>query len=108
MASTESIARAFHEAYEALAPQFSYKTREASAVPWENVPEDNKALMRATVARLIEDGVIPKSYPFQEGDVLVIGPECIADAGGAAINWKGEHYQRPVKKGDGSYTEISR
>lgn len=74
VANVESIARAFHEAYEALAPQHGYKTREASAVPWEDVPEDNKALMRATVARLIEDGVI----------------------------------QRPVKKGDGSYMEISR
>jgi hypothetical protein len=44
----ETLARAFHEAYERLAPMFSYETREASAVPWDAVPEDNKALMIAT------------------------------------------------------------
>lgn len=54
----ERIARAFHEAYEDLAPQFSYKTRKASAVPWEDVPADNKDLMMATVTRLINDEVI--------------------------------------------------
>jgi hypothetical protein len=54
----EGIARAFHEAYEELAPEFGYRTREASAVPWEKVPNGNKALMMATVARLLERGVI--------------------------------------------------
>ncbi|WP_204057373.1 hypothetical protein [Microbispora corallina] len=29
----ERIARAFHEAYESLAPHFGYQTREESAVP---------------------------------------------------------------------------
>lgn len=44
------IAQRFHEAYERLAPSFGYKTREASAVPWDDVPEQNKQLMIA-VAR---------------------------------------------------------
>lgn len=46
----EAVARAFHEAYERLAPQFGYRTREASAVPWEDVPQANRDLMVATVA----------------------------------------------------------
>lgn len=43
----------FHEAYERLAPNYGYKTREASAVPWEKVPASNKALMRAVCAELL-------------------------------------------------------
>lgn len=54
----ESIARAFHEAYERLAPEHDYKTREASAVPWEDVPAANRSLMIAVAADLLEQGVI--------------------------------------------------
>ena len=49
----EMLARLFHEAYEALAPEHGYKTRAASAVPWEQVPADNKALMVATAAQVL-------------------------------------------------------
>jgi hypothetical protein len=54
----ETIARAFHEAYERLAPDHGYKTREASAKPWEDVPDGNKGLMIATVQALLNSGVI--------------------------------------------------
>lgn len=50
--SDDDVARAFHEAYERLAPGFGYKTRDASAVPWEDVPENNRALMVATVQQV--------------------------------------------------------
>lgn len=50
--SDDDVARAFHEAYERLAPGFGYKTRDASAVPWEDVPENNRALMSATVQQV--------------------------------------------------------
>jgi hypothetical protein len=50
--SAEAVARAFHEAYERLAPSFSYETRKASAVPWERVPENNRALMTAVAAEV--------------------------------------------------------
>jgi hypothetical protein len=43
----EELAQFFHEAYELLAPTYGYKTREASAVPWEEVPKQNKDLMVA-------------------------------------------------------------
>ena len=43
----ERWARLFHETYERLAPTFGYETRRESAVPWEDVPEDNRRLMTA-------------------------------------------------------------
>lgn len=52
------VARAFHEAYEKLAPAYSYRTRKASAVPWEDVPEKNKRLMVAVCRSLIRAKVI--------------------------------------------------
>ena len=58
MAEAEQIAQAFHEAHERLAPDFGYKTREASAKPWAEVPEQNKALMVAVVQALIDTGVL--------------------------------------------------
>lgn len=56
--TAEQIAQAFHETYERLAPDFGYKTREASAKPWAEVPEQNKALMTAVVQALLDSGVI--------------------------------------------------
>ena len=50
--SPDDLARQFHEIYERLAPNFGYKTREASAVPWENVPDNNKRLMIAVCKEL--------------------------------------------------------
>jgi hypothetical protein len=50
----EHLAQIFHEAYEHLAPDFGYKTREASAVPWSDVPEANKRLMVATAAEVLK------------------------------------------------------
>jgi len=56
--AAEQIAQAFHEAYERLAPDFGYQTREASAKPWAEVPEQNRALMVAVVQSLLDAGVI--------------------------------------------------
>ena len=49
----ETLPRRLHEAYERLAPTFGYKTRPETAVPWAEVPEDNKLLMEAAVAAAI-------------------------------------------------------
>ena len=46
----EGLAKKFHEEYERLAPEFGYKTRKESAVPWDEVPEHNRALMRKVCA----------------------------------------------------------
>jgi hypothetical protein len=56
--NAERLARAFHEAYEELAPSFGYETREASAKPWDQVPEQNRNLMIAVCRKLISDGEI--------------------------------------------------
>lgn len=53
-----NIAKAFHETYERLAPKYNYRTRDASAVPWEEVPEENKMLMVGVVGDLLDKGVI--------------------------------------------------
>ena len=49
----ERVAKAFHEAYERLAPEYAYETRKASAVPWEYVPSLNRQLMIATVGEVL-------------------------------------------------------
>lgn len=46
--NAEALAQYFHETYEEFAPHYGYKTREASAKPWAQVPEQNKRLMIAT------------------------------------------------------------
>jgi hypothetical protein len=58
MTSAELIAQNFHATYETLAPEHGYETRKASAVDWANVPENNKALMIATVQNMLDMGVI--------------------------------------------------
>jgi hypothetical protein len=58
MSPAEVIARAFHEAYERLAPEFAYVTRTESAKPWEEVPEANRVLMIATVQDLLDARLI--------------------------------------------------
>jgi CheY-like chemotaxis protein len=49
----ERLAQMFHETYERLAPEYGYKTREESAVPWEAVPEANKKLMIAVCGEIL-------------------------------------------------------
>ena len=62
----ETLARMFHEKYERLAPDFGYKTREASAVPWEDVPEANKALMIAVATEIVNE-IFPTRYVLGVG-----------------------------------------
>ena len=49
----KTVARRFHDIYERLAPLFGYRTRPESAVPWEQVPEQNRALMEAVCQELL-------------------------------------------------------
>jgi hypothetical protein len=56
--TAENIAKEFHESYEANAPRFSYKTRIASRVPWEDVPENNRRLMIEVCRDLLARGII--------------------------------------------------
>lgn len=54
----EYVTRMFHEAYERLAPEHGYETREASARPWEDVPAQNRGLMIAVVKLLVDRRII--------------------------------------------------
>lgn len=51
----EQLAQKFHETYERLAPSFGYETRKSSAKPWSEVPDNNKNLMIAVCAEILED-----------------------------------------------------
>ena len=50
----ESVAKLFHDTYERLAPAYHYETRKETKVSWDNVPDDNRHLMIATVAEVLE------------------------------------------------------
>lgn len=65
--TSEQIAREFHETYENFAPNYGYKTRNESAVPWDSVPGPNKSLMIAVVADLLDRGVIYSSADVDAG-----------------------------------------
>jgi hypothetical protein len=52
--TAEQLAELFHETYERLAPDFNYKTRQESAVPWEEVPINNRSLMIAVAREMLQ------------------------------------------------------
>lgn len=58
--TAEALAKRFHETYERLAPDFGYETRLDSAVPWDDVPEQNRNLMVAVAATLLGEADEPR------------------------------------------------
>jgi hypothetical protein len=54
MVEAEELAKFFHETYERLASEHGYETRKESAVPWEEVPENNKNLMIAVCQEALQ------------------------------------------------------
>ncbi len=61
----EALAMRFHDIYEKLAPAHDPKTRRASAVPWKEVPENNRLLMTHVCQRLLQE----KPWKALEGDL---------------------------------------
>ena len=55
LVTPEGLARTFHERYEKFAPDFGYVTRVESAVPWEDLPKNNRYLMIAVCASILSD-----------------------------------------------------
>jgi hypothetical protein len=47
------VAKAFHEAYERLAPTFNYRTRSETAVAWEELPENSRQLVEAVCKEVV-------------------------------------------------------
>ena len=86
----EVIARLFHETYERLAPDFGYRTRDASAKPWDNVPATNKALMVATITEvlasldgrtLVPESEIARLRKIEEAARAILDPQHIDQSG---------------------------
>ena len=50
----EILAEKFHTLYEHFAPEYGYKTRYESNVPWKDVPEQNKKLMIRVCKTILE------------------------------------------------------
>ena len=51
----DELAKIFHDNYERLAPLYGYKTRDDSAVPWDEVPVNNRNLMIATAKAVMDE-----------------------------------------------------
>ncbi len=64
---SEQVAKRFHEVYERLAPQYGYKMRAESAVPWDELPFNHRALMAATVAEVLGSLHEPEQTPAPLG-----------------------------------------
>lgn len=66
MSAAEALAVQFHEAYERLAPEHGYSTREASRKPWRDVPDNNRSLMIAVAADILGRSVtLEEDYGVQ-------------------------------------------
>ncbi len=63
--TAEELASRFHEIYESLAPHFGYRTREASAVPFHQIPANNRRLMIATcsaILKYLQEPDVPREF----------------------------------------------
>jgi hypothetical protein len=85
--SPERLAEMFHETYERLAPEHGYETREASAKPWEQVPEQNRGLMVAVAAEVLNSDRLAAHFEQRKANEQVrrlrrdgICPTCGAEA----------------------------
>jgi hypothetical protein len=50
----EQLAEQFHITYERMAPSFGYQTRKATAVPWTELPANNRNLMVAVCGVILD------------------------------------------------------
>jgi hypothetical protein len=64
--TAEQLAQKFHEIYERLAPEHGYETRKASAVPWADVPANNKSLMIAVCNEILTKELIARPFTVVE------------------------------------------
>jgi hypothetical protein len=79
--NTEQLARLFHEKYEELAPNFGYKTRQETSVPWEQIPEGspNKRLMIAVASEIIHQWPQPEHLCLSLYTAITLYPRVIAN-----------------------------
>ena len=74
----EELACKFHQTYERLAPDFGYETREASAKPWNDVPENNRKLMTAVCAELLDLFAVVKIDKLREALMIIVNETSVA------------------------------
>lgn len=96
--ASERLARRFHERYEALAPAHGYKTREESAVPWEDVPAANKALMTAVAGDILRKGYTRTWTAAREDD-----EDFPPEFGVTVEDPMGRHWEQVADDDDGWY-----
>lgn len=77
--SAASIAAEFHAVYERLAPQFGYETRKESAVPWSQVPQNNRDLMTAVAREVVGPIMEALVYAQQRIEKLESGGSATPD-----------------------------
>ena len=107
--SAEDIARAFHETYERLAPEHGYETREASAKPWDEVPEQNRGLMVAVVGDLLAQGVISDATRVAEMRTIIAALAIYGEeANIEALIEKARALNENPDKSDGHKVEVYR
>ncbi len=76
--STEQIERAcevMHDAYEKAAVGAGWETQQSSRKPWADVPEANKATMRAAVAALLDHLATRTVHPAGATDTHTTGAD---------------------------------
>lgn len=67
---TVALAKRFHSWYEVLAPKYDYKTRSESAVPWDELPKNNRTLMVAVCRQILDETEISISDSKNYADAL--------------------------------------
>src|SRR5258708_1775578 len=100
----EELARMFHETYERLAPSDNYKTREASAGPWESVPEQNKQLMTAVAAEVLVE-LEKKQGPGLLNTLIQIEAENVTRIG--RLEEQVQSIKEAIEAGQPAYLEIN-
>jgi hypothetical protein len=106
----EDAARLFHETYERLAPEHGYRTREASAVPWEDVPEPNRSLMIAVAGEVgaeIERQVRAKVIAEIEEEAADMDPDREAKDADHLPGLAGNSYWRAMCEANGLWRAVN-
>lgn len=68
-AGVEQACKLMHDAYEAAATANGWETQEGSRKPWADVPEANKATMRAAVRALLSSSIVAARVQRAEAEM---------------------------------------
>jgi hypothetical protein len=77
-------------AHDTDARQYVFHSQDRIYAPVSLIPQANVL----SIHRQDDEAEAPVSYPYQDGDVTVLGPEVFASVDGEVISWKGANYTR--------------